>query len=193
MLLTATQTYTDHELLEGIRRRDNVVLSAVYQIYRPRILAFVVKQGGSEQEAKDVLQEAIVAIYINVQRPDFQFIYSFDAYLYGICQKQWLKKFRDKSRRAGVSLDAVVELPIAADALACTEYAERQFFVMQKFNTLPEGCRELLRLSVIEEKTPEEIVEQLGFGSLNYFYKRKSGCKDKLEALVRSDPHFDQY
>jgi len=193
MQRTATITYTDRELLEGIRRRDNVVLSAVYQLYRPRIVAFVAKQGGSEQEAKDVLQEALIAVFINVQKQDFQIIYSFDAYLYGICQKQWLKKFRDKSRRSGVSLDALEGLPIAADASAGSEYAERQLFFMEKFKALPEGCRELLRLSIIEEKTPEETAGQLGFGSLSYFYKRKSQCKDKLEALVRADPHFDQY
>ena len=193
MSLAITKTYTDRELLEGIRRRDNVVLSAVYELYRPRIVDFVAKKGGSEHEAKDVLQEAIVAVFINVQKPEFYFTDGFDAYLFGICQKQWLKKFREKSRHVRVSSGALEQLSINAEAHADNEYAERQVFFMEKFKALPGGCRELLQLAVIEEKTPEETAVQLGFGSLSYFYKRKSKCKDALENLMRSDPHFDQY
>ncbi len=195
-MLTATHTYTDDELLEGIRRRDNAALSAVYRLYRPRIVAFVVNHGGTEQEATDVLQEAIIAIFINAQNPDFQWTHSFNAYLYGICQRQWLKKLRDKNRRAGVSLDAPEVLQLSAaepgDADRASRQAERQLLIIEKFKSLSEGCRELLQLAVIEEKPPEAIAAQLGFGSLNYFYKRKSKCKDKLADLVRSDPSFGE-
>ncbi|MCC6462367.1 MAG: sigma-70 family RNA polymerase sigma factor [Saprospiraceae bacterium] len=192
-LLTAANTYTDQELLDGIRRRDNAVLSAVYQVFRPRVLALIRNLGGTEHEALDILQEAIVAVFINVQKQEFAFTNGFNAYFHGICQNLWLKKFRDKSRQTHIGSDALDALKMAADVQADGEYAERQAFFMKKFKSLAEGCRELLRLSVIEEKKPEEIVEQLGLGSLNYFYKRKSTCKDKLEALVRTDPNFDQY
>lgn len=191
-MLTTIKTYTDAELLEGIRHRDNAVLSAVYRLYRPRIAAFVANHGGSEQEATDVLQEAIIAVFLNTQNPDFQLTYGFNAYFYGICQKQWLKKLRDNSRHAGVSLDAHEVLTLAVAESADSHYAERQLFILEKFKSLPEGCRELLQLSVIEEKPPEAIAAQLGFGSLNYFYKRKSKCKENLVQLVRSDPFFEE-
>lgn len=189
---TATHTYTDDELLAGIRRRDNAVLSAVYRLYRPGIMAFVGKQGGTEEEAADVLQQAIIAVFINAQNPDFQWSHSFNAYFYGICQRQWLKKLRDKNRRTGVSLDAPEVLQLSAAEIADSAYAERQLLILEKFKSLPEGCQELLRLAVMEEKPPEAIAAQLGFGSLNYFYKRKSKCKDKLADLVRADPFFEE-
>lgn len=191
-MLTATHTYTDDELLEGIRRRDNAVLSAVYRLYRSRIVAFVVNHGGTEQEATDVLQEAIIAVFINAQNPGFQWVHSFNAYLYGICQRQWLKKIRDKNRRTGVSLDAPEVLQLSATEAVDSIHADRQLLILEKFKSLSDGCRELLRLAVIEEQPPEAIAAQLGFGSLNYFYKRKSKCKDKLADLVRSDPFFEE-
>lgn len=193
VLRTTNHPYTDQEFLDGIRRRDNAVLAAVYRLYCSRVTAFIKRQGGSEQEAQDVLQEAIIAVFINVQRPDFYFINGFEAYLFGICQHQWLKKNRYETRRSRVSLDTPEVLHLDADTAAAGEYADRQRLFMEKFKALPEGCRELLRLSVLEGKTPEVTAGQLGFGSLNYYYKRKSHCKDKLEALVRADPNFDQY
>jgi RNA polymerase sigma factor (sigma-70 family) len=182
--------YTDQAILEGIRLRDSDTLSAVYRQFRPRITALIGSLNGSEQEAKDIFQEAIVVVFINVQKPGFQLTSSFYTYLHAVSHNLWLKKFREKKRHNGVSLDAPEVLKLGIDPSGDLEHAERGLFIMEKFRALGDGCRELLQMAVIEEKSPAEIVERLGFGSLAYYYKRKSMCKDKLTELTRRDVRF---
>lgn len=181
---------SDQNLIEGLRRQDAVALQSVYSRFRGRIAALIGAWGGSEQDAQDIFQDALVAIFIRVQNDDFRLTSSFYTYLYSICQNLWLKKFRENTRHNGVSLGLeAVSMP-GTDYSTDLEYAERQQFIMEKFSALGDGCRELLRLSIIEEKTPAEIMELLGFGSIEYYYKRKSNCKDKLVELSRKDARF---
>lgn len=189
-MISNNKTYSDQEFLEGIRCRDSSTLSAVYEQFRPRITAHISTLNGSEQEAKDVFQEAVVAVFINVQKPEFQLSSSFYTYLYAICHKLWLKKFREKDRHNGVSLDAREVLTLEDLHSEDLEYAERLQLMLEKFKVLGDGCRELLQLAIIEEKTPAEIVKILGLGSLNYYYKRKSNCKDKLIEHMSRDVRF---
>ncbi|MBK9018354.1 MAG: hypothetical protein IPM82_32300 [Saprospiraceae bacterium] len=61
-----------------------------------------------------------------------------------------------------------------------------------KFKELGEECQKVLRLSIIEEKSPEEIIATLGFGSVGYLYKRKSNCKEKLFEIIQKDTRFQR-
>ncbi|HNE28644.1 MAG TPA: sigma-70 family RNA polymerase sigma factor [Saprospiraceae bacterium] len=181
---------SDQDLIEGLRQRDSAALQLIYSRFRGRIAAQVNTWGGSGQDAQDIFQDALVAIFINAQKDGFRLTSSFYTYLYSICSHLWLKKFRENIRHNGVSPEPeVVSIP-GADHSAELEYAERQQFVMEKFRALGDACRELLRLSIIEEKSPAEIMEQLGFGSIEYYYKRKSLCKEKLVELSRKDARF---
>ncbi len=182
---------SDQELIDGLCRRDNAALLAIYREFRLRILAQVKDWGGTEHDAKDIFQEALVAVFIHAQKEGFQLTSSFYTYLYAICHNLWLKRFREKIRRNEVSLEHGEVSRLSEDLSAKLEYAERQQFIMEKFKALGERCRELLSMAVIEEKSPAEIMKKLGFGSIDYYYKRKSLCKDKLIELSRKDARFE--
>jgi len=185
-----TRKYTDHELLDGIRRRDNTALATVYREYRPRVVAQVCSWGGSADDARDVFQEAIIVVFIKARLQDFQLTCALYTFLHAVSHNLWLKKVREKTRHDGVSLDVPEVLTLGVDPSDALEVAERQQFIAEKFIELGNACRDVLRLSIIEEKTPEEIVEALGLGSLSYYYKRKSICKDKLAELARRDARY---
>jgi RNA polymerase sigma factor (sigma-70 family) len=182
---------TDPALLCGIRRSDNAVLEFVVQEYRPRIIGQVCKQGGSEEEAKDIFQEALVAIYLKSQQPDFQLTSSFYTFLYAICQNLWLKKCREKKGHNEVRLEEH-GVSITTEAMETFEQSERYQLYIAKFKELGEECQKVLRLSIVEEKRPEEIMATLGFSSVGYLYKRKSNCKDKLFDLIQNDIRFKE-
>lgn len=181
----------DETLLEGIRRSDNAVLELIVQQYRPRIVGQVVKQGGTEEEAKDIFQEALVAIYLKTQQPAFQLTSSFYTFLFAICQNHWLKKCREKKRNNEVRLEDH-GVSITTEATETFEQSERYQLYIAKFKELGEECQKVLRLSIIEEKSADEIMGTLGFSSISYLYKRKSNCKDKLYDIIRKDARFKE-
>ncbi|MBK9018355.1 MAG: hypothetical protein IPM82_32305 [Saprospiraceae bacterium] len=97
--------FKDTSLLDSLRSSDNAVLEHLVQEYRPRVVVQIIKQGGSEDDANDIFQEALTAIYLKSQQPDFQLTSSFYTFLYAICQNHWLKKCREKKRHNEVRLE----------------------------------------------------------------------------------------
>ncbi len=192
MLVNSTNGQpTDQTLLEGICHSDNLVLEYIIKEYRHRTMAQVVKQGGTEEEAKDIFQEALVAIYLKTQQPTFHITSSFYTFLYAICQNQWLKKCREKKRHNEVRLDDEV-VSMTTEAMETYEQSERYHLYIAKFKELGEECQKVLRLSIVEERSPEEIISMLGFGSIGYLYKRKSNCKHKLFEIIQKDTRFKE-
>jgi RNA polymerase sigma factor (sigma-70 family) len=190
--MSLSSNHSDQQLLAALRRQDAATLENIVRQYRPRVIAQICGQGGTEEEAKDIFQEAMVAIFLKSQDPGFRLTSSFYTFLYAICQNLWLKKIREKKRHNSVRLEDAGVLQAGDDAQQVIEHSERHSFFMKKFNELGEKCRELLRLSIIEERSADEIMQTLGFGSLEYLYKRKSNCKDELTRLVRQDVQFNE-
>jgi len=188
-----TQQKTRSSLIDDLRQGQDTALEKIVREYRPRVVSQITRQGGSNEDAKDIFQEAMTALYLKSLQPDFQLTSSFYTFLYAICQNLWLKKIREKKRDAGVSID---QLPVSTaddSAQEAIEKYERHCFFMQKFAELGEECRKVLQLSIVEERDAREIKALLGFGSLRYLYKRKSNCKDKLLDLVRRDVRFNEF
>jgi hypothetical protein len=60
--------YTQYGIIEGIRRRDKDVLKYVYKQYFPMVRYFIIRNQGSEEDAEDIFQEAVVAIFERVRK-----------------------------------------------------------------------------------------------------------------------------
>lgn len=186
---------SDLDILKGLRQNDPVIIQAIYTLFRGRIIAHITRLNGTEQEAKDIFQDGLTALFINAHKPDFQLTSSFYTYLHSICHNLWLKKFREKNRAIRVRFDEprVLNLETEDSVEALLEYSERQSFFVEKFSSMGENCRRLLHMAFVEEISPEDIVALLGLGSLAYYYKRKSNCKEKLVELMRSDGRFKEH
>ena len=82
----------DEELLASLKKGDERALGMLYKLHFPMILHFIVSNSGTEQEAKDIYQEAIIILYENIQRDDFELTCKIKTYIYSVCRRQWLKK-----------------------------------------------------------------------------------------------------
>ena len=58
---------TDAAIITGIREGDRKLISTVYINHYPMIRKLVLDNNGSEAEAKDVLQEAVIVFYENIR------------------------------------------------------------------------------------------------------------------------------
>ena len=66
----------------------------------------------------------------------------------------------------------------------------RARLVSEKLEKLGGNCQQILQLSVMEDRSNEEIIRELGFSTDGYFRKRKADCKAKLIELCRADARF---
>ena len=73
--------------LDGVARGDANSLERLYRDYFPMVLNMVVQHNGTEDEAKDVFQEAVIVLYDKVKQGGFELTSQLKTYLYSICRR----------------------------------------------------------------------------------------------------------
>lgn len=176
------------EYLEAIRNNDPHKLDRLYGEFFPGIAGYVLRNSGSEPEAHDVFQEALIIIYRKSQDPEFGIHTSFKAYLFTVSKQLWMNELRKKGRQK-VTLEDAPTLTDSEDITETLADREKDKLYRKKFAELKEDCQKLLRLFFDRTKM-EEIARVMGYGSVSYAKKRKFQCKERLMGLIQADPIY---
>lgn len=186
------KNYSDEQILRGILRHDNLVLSYIYRHYFSRVHAFVKRNSGNEEDVNDVFQEAIIVIYRKLKENDLLFENrSFEVYLYSVCRYIWLKSL--KVRR--IEKEKINELipyneDIYDESLANVIEKNERFLLYQKhFKNISTDCQKILQMFF--NKVPiREIARIMGFKSEKYVKTRKFKCKELLIERIKQDQEY---
>lgn len=182
---------TTEDYLTGIVKGDQAVLRHLYRAMFPLIGQMVQQQGGSEEDARDIFQEATVVIYGKAQAPDFSITFQFNTYFTAVCRNLWLNR-RTKKSASDVTISEDDKLfSDTADIELDYITMERQQLFDAAFLQLGADCQKLLRL-FFEKTSMTEIAGQMGFASEGYARRRKFQCKDYLIELVRKQPQYEE-
>jgi RNA polymerase sigma factor (sigma-70 family) len=184
--------YSDEQILKGILRHDNLILQYIYKQYYYNINYFIRKNQGSEDDASDIFQEAIIIIYRKIKDNDLIFEKSsFKGYLFSVCRFLWLKQL-EKRRIEKEKLND--SLPYQEDLYddnlnELVEKNERYGLYQKHFSTLSTDCQKLMQL-FFEKVSLKDIAKVMGYKSEKYAKKRKFKCKELLISRIKQDAQF---
>lgn len=179
--------YTQHGIIEGIRRRDPDVLKFVYRQYFPMVRYFILKNQGTMEDAKDVFQEAIVSVYQRVRRKNLALDCAFKTYFYSIVRHIWLQ-YLDRNRIVYEFSD-MDEFLMLEDQELYDDFQAKKAIFQKRFLELTELCRKVLMM-VVEGTSYEEIASIIGYKGRQYAIKRKYECMRSLMNRVVNDPEY---
>ena len=100
------QKFNLDEILDGIIKHDQDVLSYIYKKFFRIIKNYVIKNSGSEKDAQDIFQESLIVIYRQLKDGGLDLDCGFKTYLYSICRLQWLKQLKKRK----IDSDNMVEI-----------------------------------------------------------------------------------
>ncbi len=184
--------YSDEQILKGILRHDNLILQYIYKQYYYSINYFIRKNQGSEDDANDIFQEAIIIIYRKIKENDLIFEKSsFKGYLFSVCRFLWLKQL-EKRRIEKEKLND--SLPYQEDLYdeSFNELVlknEKYGLYQRHFGSLSTDCQKLLQL-FFEKVSLKDIAMIMGYKSEKYAKKRKFKCKELLINRIKQDAEF---
>lgn len=179
----------DQAFLTGLAERDETVIGEIYQRFRPKVRAFVLKNEGNEEDASDVFQKALMQLMARVSVQQFQLQSSFEGYLFTACKNLWRRELKKRQLR-GVTTEKVRGLYYEAEDLAqATLEQERWELFQEKLKGLSENCQQLLGL-LFNKVSGKEIRQQLGYGSENTVRQRIFKCKAQLTQLILQDVRY---
>ena len=183
---------TTEEILDGIRDKNNDILTFVYKKYYPLIKRFILNNSGNKQDAEDIFQETIVMIYRKVEEGQLSLDCSFKTYLYSVCRILWLKELERRKliRNNNMELKNIVDPEVKF--LLEDGDLEKKKLIQEHLMHLQENCRQILTLFYAGVPI-SEITEILGMSSTANTRQRKNRCKQKLIESLKKDPRFKNF
>lgn len=184
--------HPDQKYIEALITNNQTILEELYSKYAGKIKWMVLQNNGSEDDAADVFQEALVAIYHKAKQGDFKLSCPFDAFIYLICKKKWLNVLSKRKSQPRVTIAEDDRSIPGEDSFLLAEesllHEQRFKLIVEKVNELGDSCRELLQLSW-SGKSMEEVATFLDY-TYGYARKKKSECMAKLVNLVKNSVEY---
>lgn len=160
----------------------------MYVTLFPAIRRLVQDYGGSEDDAKDVFQDAVIVVYEKARRPDFQLTSKFSTFFYGVCRNLWMSRRQKKSAAELTIPDTAKYIPDDSSEPDLL-HVERGNLFYKALRQLGADCQKILEL-FFQKRSMDEIAQAMGFAGEGYARVRKSQCKDRLVDLVKNDPAY---
>ncbi len=170
---------SDDEVIERIKKGDERALDFLYKKNYKMMTNMIIKNNGTEEEAKDVYQDALIVVWQKVMSPEFVLSSKLSTYLYSICQNLWRKELERKGRHTG-------EDEIKSTVINDTDKRERIEVVNQCINNMGETCRLLLSYYYFDEMSMAEIAVKMGFSNSDTAKTKKYKCKQELDKMIRT-------
>jgi len=178
----------DQQLLKGIINADQKAVKRIYDLILPSIIHWVKENNGSEADARDIFQEALIALFRKVESGDFQLTCTLKSFVRIMCRNLWLTRIRDNKKFQVSELEDIERIDLDQDLTERLERSEKEQVFYKHFDLLGDQCRKIMTW-FFDKISLSEIAKRLDT-SENYIKKRKFICKEKLVKAVQSDPAF---
>lgn len=161
----------DHELFAAARDGDKGALEELLERHQGRVYRFGIKMCRDPEDAKDVLQDTLLAMARGVR--DFRGVSSISTWLYTIARSFCIKKRRkgkfDPEREESLDTDAAPEAARLADPARAPDDVlagkEVEQVLERAIRSLDPMYREVLLLRDVEGLTAPEVAEVLGLST----------------------------
>jgi RNA polymerase sigma factor (sigma-70 family) len=189
--MAATHTHTDQFIITGLCNNDARVIRDVYKNYSPKIYNWIKQNNGTQVEAEDIFQEALMDIFTKAKSGNFTLTCPFDAFLFVIVRNKWLSQLKFNKKMV-VTKDAEFLSNTSnndmKDAEAVILNEKQHQLLVEKLNELQDGCKTLLELSW-QGLSMEEVARKLNV-TYGYARKKKSLCMAKLIDSLKANKHL---
>jgi RNA polymerase sigma factor (sigma-70 family) len=145
---------------------------------------------GSEDDALDIYQDAIVALCKQVRLNKFDMRHEVAGFLYSVSRNLWINKAKRDGRMSYI--------PENFDFGDNTDFTD-QILTKENEKTLKaiteelgQKCFELLKQSVFLKYSTDEIIENMGFSTANAVKTQKYKCKQKLLNIIEGNTSFQE-
>ena len=150
------------QIIHAFWIKDDSAILKFYNELWPRVRSFILKTGGTEDQAKDIMQEATTALYINIKQKKFENRpkTSIATYFIQLCKYRWYDVLKSAHLSKTDSIN-VLENDLTVQQ---EDDLENQIDQIQHFSQLhhiikmlDKRCKEILRDFYWKKRSLSEI------------------------------------
>lgn len=170
-------------LLKGLAANDNKIIEIIYKQNFATIQSFILNNNGTYDDARDIFQEAMIAMYEKAQTNSFVLTCKINTYIYSICRRLWLKRLQQIGKFSN-SLEKIEETVLVDEDVALYYKRDNDFKIMeQALLGLGEPCRSLLEGFYIKKMDMQQLSEKFGYTNADNAKTQKYKCLIRLKKL----------
>lgn len=182
------------EALKGQNRMEHdMALKAIYEQSYVTIRNHVIQNSGTEDEAKDVFQDAMVVLYNKLKSDRFEKKSSINTFLFGIARNLWLRVLSQNKKQHLIQdelkqEDSMESIPI------WKEGSDNKTILNSLMDQIGRSCQRLLKLYYYDNFSTQELRKQLNLGSEQVVRTKVYRCMKKLrEVVVENNITMDNF
>ena len=180
----------DYKIIELIQSGNpDKALAALYKHF-PMIRKMVLSNGGNEQDAEDIFQEALIILCRKMKDPGFHLTALLSTYLYSVSRFIWKDELRKRKPFMHMELDSGFDEMEEKEIGNLVDQENRAKLAEQILGGLGERCRELLFLFYETGLKLKDIASKMGYSSENVAknqkYKCLEGARNKLKEMKQT-------
>ena len=180
--------YTEQLLLKGLANNDSKAIEIIYKDNFKMIQNFIINNNGDYDEARDIFQEAMIALYEKVQSESFVLTCKINTYVYSVCRRLWLKRLQSQGKFTN-QMEFVEETVPIEDDIEIHEKRNAEYEIMERaLSSLGEPCKSLIEGYYLKKMDMQAIAKEFGYTNADNAKNQKYKCFMRLKKLF-----FSQY
>ena len=168
---------TDEQVLELIRTGNEKALEFLYRKNYRMVVRLIMRNSGTEEEAKDVFQDTLIVFWEKVRSHKLVLTSRISTYLFSVAHNLWRKELDRKLRNSGEMKEGV--------SLPEWERSEKVEIIQQCLKSLSDTCRKILSLYYFDQLSMVDLAREMGFANADTAKTKKYKCKTELDKLVK--------
>ncbi len=176
---------TDQEIIKQLKKGNESCLKYLYR-HINMVKSLILKNNGSEDDALDIFQEAIIVFYKNVMSGEYELKGKISSYLYEVSRRLWLNQLNRRKKYENPNSDANL-IEQVDEINEKTESKALQEYIRNALEKLGEPCKSLLEAAVFLSMKMEDIAERFNYSGARSASQQKLRCLKKLREGISYD------
>jgi len=177
--------HSNKEVIKRIQENDRTILGELFIENERAIQSYIKRNGGGSSDAQDMLQEAIIVLWQNINAGRLELSAKVSTYLFAVVKNKWMAESR-KRKKYDYNISPIEQKTDGSNSLHDMISDEEKKIVTETLEQLESPCKELLLLFYFEERKMADIAKILKFANSDVAKAKKYQCKKALEKLLQN-------
>jgi len=184
----SSQNETTISSLDRLKQGDREVLIELYRENERMVRKYITDNNGTSDDAEDLLQDALVVLWQNARKPQFELQAKISTYLFAIVRNQWLKNLEKRKRENGSLETAGEGKPDFIDESRMDLKIVRDYL-----NNMGELCRKILLMYYFDGYDMQTIADANQLANANTAKSKKYQCLKDLSSQIKSKFNLNDF
>jgi len=178
----------EQALLQGLANSDTKAIETIYKQNYNMVQSFILNNNGSYDDARDIFQEAMIALYEKTKSESFFLTCKINTYVYSVCRRLWLKRLQQLGKFSG-SVEILEETVSVEEDIEIHRKRDAEYNIMERsLGSMGEPCKSLLEGYYIKKLDMQALAKEFGYTNADNAKNQKYKCLMRLKKMF-----FAQY